>query len=157
DHIDERRDPIKAGVAAAKLFQTNYKILGNWPLAITAYNHGAYSLKRAVAKLGSNDLPYLINRYDNASFGFASKNFYCEFLGILSTLENKGKYFPDIKEDKPLVFQEYRLPRGLSIAYLRKKFNLSVDDILNLNPDIDRRHVLRGGYLPRGYVLKMPG
>lgn len=156
DAIDERRDPIKAGYAAARLFEMNYKILGNWPLAITAYNHGAFSLKRAVKKLGSNDLIYLINKYDNRSFGFASKNFYCEFLGLLSTYEHRDVYFPDVKEEKVIAYTEYKLPSALSVAHLRKKFNLTVEEVLDFNPDIDRRHAMRGGILPRGYVFKIP-
>lgn len=156
DAIDERRDPIKSGYAAARLFEMNYKILGNWPLAITAYNHGAFSLRSAVKKLGSNDLTYLINKYDNRSFGFASKNFYCEFLGILSTYEHRDVYFPEVKEEKVLAFTEFKLTSALSVAHLRKKFNLTVEEVLEYNPDIDRRHALRGGSLPRGYVFKVP-
>ena len=44
---DERLDPAKATVAAAKLLRDNYKALGNWPLAITAYNHGRAGMLRS--------------------------------------------------------------------------------------------------------------
>ena len=49
--VDERLDPILSTEAAAKLLKRNYEVLGSWPLAITAYNHGAYGMKRAVKKL----------------------------------------------------------------------------------------------------------
>ena len=45
--IDERLDPFKATDAAARLLRDNYKRLGAWPLAITAYNHGATGMARA--------------------------------------------------------------------------------------------------------------
>ena len=45
--VDERRDPIVAAYAAAKLLKHNYKQLKSWPLAITAYNHGVNGMKRA--------------------------------------------------------------------------------------------------------------
>src|SRR5690606_22709448 len=38
DAVDERNDPLRATEAAAKLLSINYKTLGNWPLAVTAYN-----------------------------------------------------------------------------------------------------------------------
>lgn len=156
DNIDERRDPIKSGAAAAKLFLTNYRILKSWPLAVTAYNHGPYGLLRASKKAGSTDLVHLVHNHSGGMFGFASKNFYTSFLAILSTMESREKYFPGVRIDKPIEFQEYRLPSAISIAQLRKKFNLSVDELVQLNPDIERRHIMRGGILPRGFVLKVP-
>jgi len=38
--IDERWDPIRSSEAAAQLLKHSYEKFGNWPLAITAYNHG---------------------------------------------------------------------------------------------------------------------
>lgn len=156
DVIDERRDPIKAGIAAAKMFQANYQILQNWPLAVTAYNHGPYSLQKAVRRLGSTDLTYLINHYDNSAFGFASKNFYTEFLAILATYEDRSKHFPNALIEKPIAFKEMKLTKSQSIASLRKQLKVSAEALAELNPDIERRHIIRGGMLPRGFVLKLP-
>ncbi|HSO19670.1 MAG TPA: lytic transglycosylase domain-containing protein, partial [Desulfosarcina sp.] len=47
--LDERRDPIAATHSAAKLLRENHAKLGSWPLAITAYNHGAAGMERAKA------------------------------------------------------------------------------------------------------------
>ena len=46
--VDESLDPITATRAAARLLRENYAILGTWPLALTAYNHGAAGMARAV-------------------------------------------------------------------------------------------------------------
>ena len=46
--IDERRDPIESTRAAAAFLQQSYETLGNWPLAITAYNYGPGGMSRAV-------------------------------------------------------------------------------------------------------------
>ncbi|MDP6413931.1 MAG: lytic transglycosylase domain-containing protein, partial [Gammaproteobacteria bacterium] len=49
DHIvDERMDPYIATYAAMSLLEYNYSVLGTWPLALTAYNHGAAGIARAV-------------------------------------------------------------------------------------------------------------
>lgn len=84
---DERKSPIKSTYAAAKILQANYKGLKNWPLAITAYNHGANGVKRGVVKLGSSNLADLILSYRSKNFGFASQNYYAEFLAAQSSYD----------------------------------------------------------------------
>ncbi|MFT5694470.1 MAG: membrane-bound lytic murein transglycosylase D, partial [Myxococcota bacterium] len=57
DHVaDERLDPYRATVAAARLLKQNREVTGTWPLAITAYNHGASGMRRAARKLGTKDI-----------------------------------------------------------------------------------------------------
>ncbi|HYX37955.1 MAG TPA: lytic transglycosylase domain-containing protein [Oligoflexus sp.] len=77
---DERNSPLMATRAAAGVLRSNYNALKAWPLAVTAYNHGQGGMKRAVAKLKTKDLSEIILLYDAPSFGFASRNFYSEFL-----------------------------------------------------------------------------
>src|SRR5262249_26836280 len=56
DAIDERRDPVIAGRAAARFLRRSYDRLGTWPLAITAYNHGPNGVARAIDTLGTTDI-----------------------------------------------------------------------------------------------------
>lgn len=83
---DERLDVLKATRAAARMLRQNYRMLGSWPLAITAYNHGPYGVRRAVQAVGSTDLMVLIERYEKSTWGFASKNFYAEFIAALAVV-----------------------------------------------------------------------
>ncbi|MBN1961139.1 MAG: lytic transglycosylase domain-containing protein [Deltaproteobacteria bacterium] len=85
---DERYDVFKATRAAARMLKDNYRMLGSWPLAITAYNYGPYGLKRAIKRIGSRDLMTLIEAYKNDAWGFAAKNFYAEFLAVLQAINN---------------------------------------------------------------------
>ena len=80
---DDRRDPIRATDAAARLLKHNYEALGSWPLALLAYNHGREGILVAKATLGSNAVDEIIVRYNGPRFGFASRNFYPEFLAAL--------------------------------------------------------------------------
>jgi membrane-bound lytic murein transglycosylase D len=50
--VDERRDPILSSYAAARLLKQNFKKLRNWPMAITAYNHGIAGMLRAKRRNG---------------------------------------------------------------------------------------------------------
>ena len=154
--IDERRDPIFATIAAAKLLKGNYEELGNWPLAITAYNHGLNGMKRAKKKLGSDDIVDVINGYKSRRFGFASENFYAQFLAALEVSKNHKKIFPGLKFYKPKKYDSFKLPKFVSIETLSKNFNMSVKDISVYNPSL-RPPVLRSEqYVPKGLVLHVP-
>ena len=80
---DDRRDPIRATDAAARLLRDNYQALGSWPLAIIAYNHGKEGILTAKTVVGSSAIEDIIARHTGPRFGFASKNFYPEFLAAL--------------------------------------------------------------------------
>jgi membrane-bound lytic murein transglycosylase D len=154
--IDERNDPIKASRAAAKLLAMNHRILGEWPLAITAYNHGVGGISRAMRDMGSSDIVTLINRYDGPNFGFASKNFYAGFLGLLATLKNSAKFFPEVPQSEPLKFDLVKVG-GQTLGDVKKKYKLSNLTIRTLNPDISRSFLRDDSVFPPRYVLKIPG
>jgi len=98
--VDERLDPVKSAHAAAKLLKANYDALGTWPLAITAYNHGRGGMLRAKAEQGS-DLPVIIDEYRSPLFGYASMNFYTEFLAAIDVYEHRQDYFGSLVLDRP--------------------------------------------------------
>lgn len=154
--VDERNDPIKASRAAAKLLRLNYKLTGNWPLAITAYNHGVGGIKKAIKKVGSDDITDLINNYTGNAFGFASKNFYASFLGVLATLKESDRLFPEIAKVEAMAFSAEKLAKSMSIAQIKKKYNTTTSEISAFNPDISRSVIRSQGWLPKGYVLKVP-
>jgi hypothetical protein len=83
---DDRRDPLLATQAAARLLRHNYEALGSWPLAIVAYNHGAAGMMAATATVGSTAIEDIVARYSGPRFGFASRNFYAEFLAALDVM-----------------------------------------------------------------------
>ncbi|HTU03313.1 MAG TPA: lytic transglycosylase domain-containing protein [Candidatus Sulfotelmatobacter sp.] len=83
---DDRRDPIKATEAAAHLLRNNYNALGSWPLAIVAYNHGTAGIQSAQTVVGSKAIEDIIVNYSGPRFGFASRNFYPEFLAALDVV-----------------------------------------------------------------------
>lgn len=110
---DHRRDPERATEAAARLLRNNYETLGSWPLAIVAYNHGHAGVQAASSAVGSRAIEDIIARYDGPRFGFASKNFYAEFLAALDVvhplLGGHGK--PLEAKDRRLSTQQASIPR----------------------------------------------
>ena len=160
DSIDERRDPIKSAQVAARIMHDNYALLGDWPLAITAYNHGAIGMQRAARRARSKDLVTINERYHGRSFGFASKNFYTEFLGIMLTFREYALTHPEILPNAPggsaLAFANYRLPRDMPATRLIRAVHATREELLALNPDLSRGVTRSSGVIPRGYVVKLP-
>ena len=153
--VDERRDPIIAAYAAAKLLKYNYEQLDSWPLAITAYNHGVSGMRRAKKRHG-DDIVKVIDNYRSRRFGFASKNFFCEFMAALEVARNPQKYFPGVVMKKPFEFAEVPIEDYVHISTLEKYFELDRDDIAKYNPSL-RRPVISGKKrIPKDYVLKIP-
>jgi LysM repeat protein len=103
--VDERLDPSKATHAAARLLMDNYNALGSWPLAITAYNHGRAGMMRAQSEVGSSDITKVINEYRGPLFGYASMNFYSEFLAAIDVYHNYEQYFGQLTLDTPSMKQ----------------------------------------------------
>ncbi len=97
---DERLDPLKSTRAAAKLLRDNYRALGSWPLAITAYNHGRAGMQRAKDEVGP-DISQIINEYRGPVFGYASMNFYTEFLAAVDVYNHYEEHFGALALDKP--------------------------------------------------------
>ncbi len=95
--MDDRLDPFRSTEAAAQLLAYNYRLLGTWPLALTAYNHGAAGMRRAKESVGTDDIERIVRNYKSPSFGFASRNFYVSFLAALEIDHNPEKYFKDLE------------------------------------------------------------
>ncbi len=152
--VDERRDPIISTRAAARLLKTNYKKLRNWPMAITAYNHGVTGMLRAKRRKGNYET--IFKEYRSRIFKFASRNFYSEFLAAREVARDYRQYFGDLAQDKPLQTQEVVMAGYASLPQIARQLNLELGMLGGLNPAL-RSPVLRGQkYVPRGFRLRLP-
>jgi membrane-bound lytic murein transglycosylase D len=150
--IDERRDPIESTRAAASFLRESYETLGNWPLAITAYNYGPGGMSRAVAAIESDNLVDLIRNHSHPYWGFAPKNFYAEFLAAVEVGKNVNQYFPELQLEAPLAIQEIELKNSVSLITLAKNTGLTQDQLLGWNPALSAQTRL----VPAGYRVKVP-
>lgn len=152
--VDERRDPLIASHGAARLLKANYAALGSWPLAITAYNHGAAGMRRAKRKHGSYEA--IVQSYRSRTFKFASRNFYSEFLAARLVAKNPHRYFGTLSMDPPLRFRTAPLEGYVAFQDLCSHFNVSATELKVLNPSL-RAPVINGQkYVPKGYALRLP-
>lgn len=173
--VDERLDPAKATRAAARLLMDNYNALGSWPLAITAYNHGRGGMARAQSEVGSSDITKVINEYRGPLFGYASMNFYSEFLAAIEVYNNYQQYYGQLALDTPSMKQgvdpapvkvaakttiskphvqtaraavadKYKVRKGDTLTEIAQRFNVSVRELMNTNN-------LRNSVIHAGQIL----
>ncbi len=151
--VDARRDPIVATEAAARHLRADYEALGSWPLAITAYNHGRGGMARAVTQVGTTDIVKIIQRYDGGSFGFASKNFFPEFLAALEVERNAGTFFGAVRPAPVRNWRSVTLPHYVRFSALANGLGVSRTELARMNPALSERVVSGDLYVPKGYRL----
>jgi membrane-bound lytic murein transglycosylase D len=152
--LDERCDPIRSTEAAAFLLKENYEKLGNWPMAITAYNHGMAGMWRAKRTKGSYE--DVFSDYSSRRFKFASRNFYPEFLAARHVAKNYREYFGTLQLDEPLKTWELTMEGHASITDLSSHFDVDVETIRAFNPALRKPVLNQQKYVPQGYTLRLP-
>ncbi len=155
-YVDERRDPIKATRAAAEYLRQAYNSLGSWPLAITSYNHGVGGVRSKVRKAGTNDLATIIEDPSERYFGFASTNFYPEFLAAVEIFNDHERYFPEVREEPPLQVAAYRLTRPVSAQTIASRLGISTEDLKEANYGLLDPIWSGRAAIPAGYSLRVP-
>lgn len=95
---DGRRNQFLSTIAALHLLKQNKQIMKRWDLAVTAYNSGTKHIVKASKQLKIQlrklALEEIFKRYKHPHLGFASKNFYSEFLALTRVLAYKKILFP---------------------------------------------------------------
>ncbi len=157
DHvIDERNDPFLATRAAARLLAYNYSIVGNWPMAVTAYNHGLAGVRRAARQYGESAYADILRKYNGRTFGFASRNFYVAFLAARQVDQNVDQYFPDLVIDPPLDYEWLALPAYIPAARLASGLGVTPAALAAHNPALQPTVWQGSKHLPSGFEFKLP-
>lgn len=155
-YVDERRDPIKATRAAAEYLRSAYQSLGSWPLAITSYNHGVGGVRSKVRAAGTDDLAHIVEHPEERYFGFASTNFYPEFLAAVEIFRNHERYFPEIPVQPALRLASYPVRSPMSTTHAAQQLGISIESLKEANYAL-LDPVWKGrARIPAGYVLQVP-
>ncbi len=154
--IDERADPIRETYAAASLLSHDYEALGSWPLAINAYNTGRGRIEQAMARLGTSSIVSIIKYFDHPSYGFASRNFYLEFLAALDVAKNHQRYFGDIRFDPPMRYDLVQVKTPVILPDIAQASGISLETLTDLNPAYSEAVIAGKLPLPAGSELRVP-
>ncbi len=157
DHVlDERNDPFEATRAAGKLLAYNYSITGNWPMAITAYNHGLAGVRRAMRQYGDEAYTDIIRQYNGRTFGFASRNFYVAFLAAKHVDQDPERYFPGTTADTPVNYATAVLQEYIPASDLTAALGVTSRQLAAHNPSLQATVWQGSKHLPKNFDLKLP-
>lgn len=154
--LDERWDPIASAYGAARYLARAYELLGSWPLAITSYNHGVEGMLLAKERFGT-DFDRIVREFDGRHFGFASKNFYAEFVAAREIARDPAAYFPEgVALEPPLRHDRLVLDRAAAPHRIAQRYGVELSRLIPLNPAWSKRAVHRGLPLPAGTIVWLP-
>lgn len=157
DHVlDERNDPFAATRGAGRLLAYNYSITGNWPMAITAYNHGLGGVRRAMQQYGDTAYVDILRKYSGRTFGFASRNFYVAFLAAKRVDQNVEQYFPNLVPAKPQNFATAELKAYVALDDLAAGLGVTPRQLAANNLALQSTVITGTKHLPKGYSMRVP-
>ena len=141
--IDERMDPYKASVAAARYLKDLFRIYGDWNLVIAAYNCGPGNVNKAIRRSGGKRdywqiYPYLPNETRNYVPIFIAANYVMNYYKQ-HNLNVAPVCLP--MSDTIMVKEKVHL---MQIADL---MNLPIAELRTLNPQY-RQDIVPGNYKP---------
>lgn len=155
--VDDRADPWTSTDAAARHLRDDYEALGNWPLALTAYNHGRSGLARGLRETGGSTLEDLLTRWKTGKrFGYASRNFYAEFIAATDVERAHPEYFGAVERRSALTFETVATDDYVSYDTLRRCAGLDDASFRRLNPAYLTEVIEGKLYVPPTKNIRVP-
>jgi len=149
--VDERRDPEKSTIAAAKYLKDLYEMFSCWYLAAAGYNAGEYKIIKAIKRYRTEDFWKLTqHRYLKRE----TKDYVPLMIAAAIVAKDPEKYgFIDVEYQEPLRYEDVKVPELTDLSLIAKACEISLDEIKDLNPE------LRRGVTPPNeteYEIKIP-
>lgn len=148
--VDERRDPVLASRAAARMLSDNYQRFGDWTLAIAAYNCGPSNVEKAIQRAGGERdfwqiYPYLPGETRNYVPAFIAATYamtyYCEHDIVPMDCRI------------PIETDTLVISRDLHLQQVSELCDISLEGLKTLNPQY-RQNILPGLWKP--CTLRLP-
>lgn len=134
--IDERRDPEKSTIAAARHLKDLYDQFSCWYLAAAGYNAGAGKISRAIKRYQTEDFWELIkHRYLKRE----TKNYVPKMIAAALIAKEPEKYgFADITYDEPIRSEKVTVPDATDLRVISRCCEVEYEVIKALNPELRR-------------------
>jgi membrane-bound lytic murein transglycosylase D len=130
--VDERKDPEKSTVAAARYLKHLYSIFGDWPLALASYNAGEGTVLRAIKRQGTTN-------YWDLRLPRQTEEYVPQFMAVLAISREPRKYgFDEVELDEPMDFDEVAFKGTVDLRAIAKLAECSYEEIRLLNPAVLR-------------------
>ncbi len=147
--VDERKDPIQASNAAAAYFRDAYEELGDWLLAIAAYNCGKGNVNRAITKAGSRDF-WEIRRF----LPMETRNYVPAFIAAVYVMNCPVNHQIKIQKSPFLRNTDIiNVNRFVSLSSLAEALNVDEEELSRLNPSYKKKIINGTEEAPKRVIL----
>ncbi len=135
-YVDERRDPLKATIAAANYLKTLYGLFGSWELATAGYNAGEGKISRAQRMYHTKDFWGLCKgRYLRPE----TKNYVPKIMALAIIGKNLDVFgFNEIEFEKALDYEEIMVKGNADLYEVAEVLELDFEEVKRYNPEITR-------------------
>lgn len=148
-NVDDRKDPLKATVAAARFLRDLYRIYGDWQLALAAYNCGPGNVNKAIRRSGKNDFWGIYNYLPRETRGYVPA--YIAACYVMNYYKEHN-IAPAILS-KPISTDTITVRRDVHFEQIADVLNIPVEQLKDLNPQY-KRNIIFG--TQDNYSLKLP-
>ena len=149
-YVDERRDPIKSTVAAARYLRDLYDLFGAWPLAMAAYNAGEGKVLRALQKTQAESFSEISK---TKLIRLETKQYIPRIMAATIIAKNLDQYGFN-QDPVPLhQFEEVVVTRPLHFRAIANVTGIPYSELRLLNPELRRDATPPGD---TAYHLKVP-
>jgi membrane-bound lytic murein transglycosylase D len=136
-YIDERSDPEKATLAAARYLKSLHKLFdGDWHLVLAAYNGGMGRVQRAMRRAGTDDF-WKISR-SSRYLPRETREYVPLILAAIIVARNPAQYGFDITPEQPVAYEKVAVPRAVDLRRVAEWTGTTIDEIQSLNPELRR-------------------
>jgi membrane-bound lytic murein transglycosylase D len=150
--IDERSDPEKATVAAARYLATLSRMFkGDWHLALASYNGGPGRVQRAMRRSNLNDFWKLAARSN--LLPRETRDYVPMILAAIVIAKNPAQYGFDVTPEPEKPYDVVTLDRPVDLRRIAEWADTTIDEIQALNPELRRWTTPVGD---ASYALKVP-
>lgn len=132
-YVDERRDPIKSTIAAARYLRDLYDLFGAWPLAMAAYNAGEGKVMRALQKARAESFSEIAR---TKHLRRETKEYVPRFMAATIIARNPDQYGFVQDAPEPHQFEEVIVQRSVHLKTLAAATGISFYELRRLNPEL---------------------
>ncbi len=147
--LDERLDPEKSTVAAARHLLDLYAVFGSWNLVQAAYNAGEMKVLQAIRAMGTSDFWTLRS---GQVLRDETKNFIPAIQAATVIAREPERYGFVVTPAEPLQYEVTRVPKATDLKLLSARSGIPLDDLERLNLELKTKQTPPDG----PYPLKVP-